>query len=98
MNIKVCLSILFKDKRNDFYFIEPCSTNTDCNNGACYINPGQSACVCQPGFTGEKCLTEIDECLSSPCLHNGNCSDKINGYICDCSSTYYEGVNCEIGM
>ncbi len=90
---------LFEDKKKiEFYFIEQCRGNSPCIYGTCYTNAGESACVCTPGYTGVKCDEEIDECLSSPCLHNGNCTDQINGYICDCSATYYEGVNCEIGM
>ena len=28
-------------------------------------------CECQPGYEGQRCEKEIDECLASPCVHGG---------------------------
>lgn len=42
--------------------------------------------------------SEVDACMSSPCLNNGVClvvTDSNNGYICDCGYTNYEGKNCD---
>ncbi len=77
----------------------PCNGSATCQNGAtCYLNMGEQLCLCAPGYTGTICDTEINECLSSPCLHDGNCTDGINNYTCDCSQTFYYGENCEIRM
>ena len=44
------------------------------NNGSCVPHPnkprgsGFYQCGCAPGFTGDKCETNIDECQSYPCL------------------------------
>ena len=44
------------------------------NNGKCVPHPneprgsGLYQCDCEPGFTGDKCETDIDECQSYPCL------------------------------
>ena len=44
------------------------------NNGRCVPHPdkprgsGFYQCDCEPGFTGDKCETNIDECQSFPCL------------------------------
>lgn len=40
-------------------------------------------------------ITDIDECNSDPCLHNGTCIDIINGYSCQCKNDS-RGDNCEI--
>ena len=45
-----------------------------CQNGSCVPHPnkprgsGYYECDCVPGFTGDKCETNIDECQSYPCL------------------------------
>lgn len=40
-------------------------------------------------------ITDIDECNSDPCLHNGTCIDLINTYSCQCTNNS-RGDNCEI--
>lgn len=41
------------------------------------------------------CLTDIDECQSSPCFH-GDCTDHVNFYSCRCYAGY-TGTQCQIG-
>jgi hypothetical protein len=43
---------------------------------------------------GKNCEVDIDECLSSPCENNGNCTDGDNRYICACKDGFM-GDNCE---
>ncbi|XP_071483963.1 adhesion G-protein coupled receptor G7-like isoform X2 [Diadema antillarum] len=52
--------------------------------------------VCCPGFDGSPC-EEIDECASSPCLHDGTCIDQINGFSCICTAGW-TGMNCGIDL
>ena len=40
-------------------------------------------------------LAEIDECISSPCLHGGVCGTGVNQYSCACSGTGYTGTHCD---
>jgi len=48
------------------------------NKGACAPHPrkprgsGFYQCNCVPGFTGDKCGTNIDECQSYPCVRGNN--------------------------
>ena len=39
---------------------------------------------------------DIDECTSSPCLNNGTCVDRPNGFECACTSLF-RGDICEAG-
>lgn len=42
-------------------------------------------CRCQPGFTGSRCETNIDDCASNPCRNAGTCIDGINDFTCRCT-------------
>ncbi|XP_042368788.1 protein Z, vitamin K-dependent plasma glycoprotein b [Plectropomus leopardus] len=37
-----------------------------------------------------------DQCLPDPCLHGGNCTDRVGGFNCSCPAPYY-GPVCELG-
>ncbi|XP_053229434.1 protein crumbs homolog 2 [Podarcis raffonei] len=50
-------------------------------------------CRCQPGFDGETCFFNIDECTSQPCQNGGSCVDLVNSYQCHCLPGY-SGVEC----
>jgi hypothetical protein len=44
-------------------------------------------CVCGPGFIaiGSLCqYQDVNECLSLPCLNNGNCINRNGRYVCEC--------------
>ncbi|KAA8592125.1 hypothetical protein FQN60_017580 [Etheostoma spectabile] len=41
-------------------------------------------CRCLPGFTGDNCSVNVDECESAPCQHGGTCQDLVNSYQCVC--------------
>jgi len=34
-----------------------------------------------------------DDCATNPCLNDGNCVDKLDGFFCECQDGW-EGVNC----
>ncbi|XP_062270811.1 protein Z, vitamin K-dependent plasma glycoprotein b isoform X2 [Scomber scombrus] len=38
-----------------------------------------------------------NQCQPNPCLHGGNCTDKVGGFMCTCMPPYY-GPVCELGL
>ncbi|XP_019613804.1 PREDICTED: von Willebrand factor D and EGF domain-containing protein-like isoform X2 [Branchiostoma belcheri] len=71
------------------------------HNGVCIPDVtkprGQGFYTCEcPGYTGQYCETEIDECAASPCK-NGTCIDRVNGYNCTCDAGS-TGPNCGINI
>ncbi|CAH1226137.1 NOTCH2 [Branchiostoma lanceolatum] len=69
--------------------IVPCTTHC-MNGGSC--NGG--VCRCSPGYTGNTCQTEIDECSGTPCTNGAHCRDEVNGFTCFCTPGW-TGVRCE---
>ena len=40
--------------------------------------------------------TDIDDCASHPCMNNGKCTDRVNGFNCSCAPGF-NGSQCETG-
>uniref|UniRef100_A0A452RTS6 Crumbs cell polarity complex component 2 n=1 Tax=Ursus americanus TaxID=9643 RepID=A0A452RTS6_URSAM len=51
-------------------------------------------CRCAPGFEGDECGVDVDECASRPCLNGGRCQDLPNGFQCHCPDGY-TGLACQ---
>ncbi|KNC80159.1 hypothetical protein SARC_07472 [Sphaeroforma arctica JP610] len=68
-----------------------------CQNGAdCYdLNAGGYECMCQPGYSGLSCESDINECASEPCKNGAFCRDEVNGYACECSGEW-TGTHCDV--
>ncbi|XP_030623800.1 protein crumbs homolog 2a [Chanos chanos] len=62
-----------------------------------YASAAGYICQCQPGFTGENCTINIDECQSAPCQNGGTCEDMVNGYVCTCKDGF-TGDLCEVNI
>ncbi|XP_027890839.1 protein crumbs homolog 1-like [Xiphophorus couchianus] len=54
-------------------------------------------CRCLPGFAGDNCSVNVDECESAPCHHGGSCQDQINSFRCVCPEGF-TGVLCEVDI
>lgn len=46
------------------------------------------SCQCASGFTGDRCETNIDDCLTNKCENNSTCVDLIQAYECRCLPGY----------
>ena len=66
-------------------------------NGACSDTTGSAACVCNPGFSGPVCATNINDCLGMPCLNGAACVDVVGGYTCTCVPGF-SGANCQTNI
>ena len=65
------------------------------NGGECLDGIGESfSCLCQPGWSGELCEIDIDECEAEPCLNDGHCIDMVGDFYCVCPLTW-TGRHCE---
>uniref|UniRef100_G1MWY9 Uncharacterized protein n=1 Tax=Meleagris gallopavo TaxID=9103 RepID=G1MWY9_MELGA len=88
----------------------PCETKVCQNGGTCQVANGTAVCTCQPGYAGGDCetvhgvsnqpslpcVTEVNECESSPCLNGGHCVDLVDNYTCVCLEPFV-GQRCETG-
>ena len=60
-------------------------------------------CSCPPGFSGDDCSQNIDDCDIDPCTNDGVCVDGVDDYSCTCPvglGGYFTfgGKNCEINL
>lgn len=69
-----------------------CDSKPCGNNGVCQDQFNEFNCSCIPGWEGELCDRETDECSSAPCAY-GSCEDLKADYRCHCEPGY-KGKDC----
>ncbi|XP_051809647.1 protein crumbs homolog 1-like [Acanthochromis polyacanthus] len=70
--------------------------NYNCFNGG-NCSEADNACYCLPGFTGQWCEKDVDECISDPCMNGGFCINYVNSFECVCDLNY-SGIHCQIDV
>ncbi|XP_021376096.1 protein jagged-1-like isoform X2 [Mizuhopecten yessoensis] len=63
-----------------------------CQHGSCDRTASVYRCVCDFGYKGTNCETEIDQCVSKPCRNGGQCSTFVTNYICLCPTGWYGSI------
>jgi hypothetical protein len=46
------------------------------------------SCECRPGWMGQFCDVNINECASQPCQNEATCLDDVGRFICICMPGY----------
>lgn len=64
----------------------PAGANPCEHFGKCVNTQGSFQCQCGRGYTGPRCETDINECLSMPCQNDATCLDRIGEFTCICMS------------
>ncbi|XP_061465026.1 protein HEG homolog 1 isoform X2 [Rhineura floridana] len=67
-----------------------CTMDTCLNNGKCSMDSLMDTfqCQCSPGWQGEDCSMDVDECLSNPCPALATCTNTQGSFQCMCSLGY----------
>ncbi|XP_060579778.1 multiple epidermal growth factor-like domains protein 10, partial [Ruditapes philippinarum] len=70
-----------------FSYGQDCATPCGCNfNNARSCHHVTAECSCRPGWTGQFCVDDIDECSVNPCTttHKTVCENSFGSYSCGC--------------
>jgi hypothetical protein len=87
--------------------ISPCAVHA-CTESTSNVSIALGAfeCTCEPGWEGHDCTVDTDECATSPCEHNGACTDSsdcadpsdcsvpIGAFACSCTDDW-TGDTCQ---
>ncbi|XP_010114662.1 PREDICTED: slit homolog 2 protein-like, partial [Chlamydotis macqueenii] len=69
--------------------LNPCQ-----HDSKCILTPKGYKCDCTPGYVGEHCEVDFDDCQDNKCKNGAQCTDAVNGYTCICPEGY-SGLFCE---
>uniref|UniRef100_A0A6I8RF58 Slit homolog 1 protein n=1 Tax=Xenopus tropicalis TaxID=8364 RepID=A0A6I8RF58_XENTR len=79
------------------HLVDICSTDLNpCHSDSkCTVTPEGPKCECAPGYGGDDCSLNYDDCKDHRCQNNALCVDEVNGYSCLCTEGY-SGQLCEM--
>jgi len=64
-------------------------------HGNCSFNGDTFRCECEPGWYGDFCNLDVNECITRPCHNGGHCYNTAGGYKCGCEGTGFAGPKCQ---
>eukprot|EP01052_Picozoa_sp_SAG31_P001136 SAG31_NODE_37_length_31616_cov_38.688359_10_plen_1872_part_00 len=88
----------------------PCMHQSVCEESGCVsghvcapsIALSSFSCRCLPGYAGDRCEIDVDECVSNPCMNGGECVESATGnqsnpdeYSCNCLGGF-SGNQCDV--
>uniref|UniRef100_A0A673YP67 Slit homolog 3 (Drosophila) n=1 Tax=Salmo trutta TaxID=8032 RepID=A0A673YP67_SALTR len=76
--------------------VDPCMQGFDpCQHDSkCLPLTKGYRCECLPGYVGQHCEQDYNDCLENKCQHGAECVDAVNGYTCVCKEGF-SGLFCE---
>ncbi|XP_053372780.1 uncharacterized protein LOC123559692 [Mercenaria mercenaria] len=76
-----------------FHYGLECANDCNCGVGASRCD-SVTGCVCESGWTGDKCDIDKDECATFPCTGtNEQCTNTPGSYVCACETGYSKDIN-----
>ncbi|KAG5848309.1 hypothetical protein ANANG_G00097130 [Anguilla anguilla] len=72
-----------------------CRDNPCKNSGRCIDSLDGPVCECELGFQGDRCLSDVDECVQNPCANGGQCENTYGSFLCNCTLGF-GGGRCEL--
>ncbi|XP_071264563.1 slit homolog 2 protein isoform X5 [Salvelinus alpinus] len=69
--------------------LNPCQ-----HDSKCILTLQGYKCDCTPGYVGDQCELDYDDCEENKCQNGAQCIDAVNGYTCICPEGY-SGLFCE---
>ncbi|XP_051880495.1 protein eyes shut homolog [Pristis pectinata] len=65
----------------EYMCLTPCSENPCANGGLCFLSEDmQRHCICAPGWMGNSCTLNRNECEDHWCQNGASCEDGFNAY------------------